>query len=101
MAERGLSVSQTAIPRWVIHYVPEFEKRWMTGFKSAGDAAITLSGIELAHRIRRLGCEYSTRERGSPTITPYTIGPLAPLVSFVVRRVASVLYQREDVRSQF
>src|SRR5271163_1165987 len=28
MAERGLSVSHTSILRWVIHYVPEFEKRW-------------------------------------------------------------------------
>jgi transposase-like protein len=28
MAERGLSVSHTTILRWVIHYVPEFEKRW-------------------------------------------------------------------------
>ena len=26
---------------------------WMTGFKSARNAAITLSGIELAHRIRK------------------------------------------------
>ena len=28
MAERGLGVPYTTIPRWVIHYVPEFEKRW-------------------------------------------------------------------------
>ena len=28
MAERGLSMSHTTILRWVIHYVPEFEKRW-------------------------------------------------------------------------
>jgi putative transposase len=28
MAERGLRVSHTTILRWVIHYVPEFEKRW-------------------------------------------------------------------------
>ncbi len=28
MAERGLPVSHTAILRWVIRYVPEFEKRW-------------------------------------------------------------------------
>ncbi len=26
---------------------------WMTGFKSARNAAVTLSGIELAHRIRK------------------------------------------------
>jgi transposase-like protein len=28
MAERGISVSHTTIHRWVIRYVPEFEKRW-------------------------------------------------------------------------
>jgi len=28
MAERGVRVSDTTILRWVIHYVPEFEKRW-------------------------------------------------------------------------
>jgi len=28
MAERGVIVSHTSIHRWVIRYVPEFEKRW-------------------------------------------------------------------------
>jgi transposase-like protein len=28
VAERGFSLSHTTILRWVIHYVPEFEKRW-------------------------------------------------------------------------
>jgi transposase-like protein len=28
MAERGNAVSHTTIHRWVIRYVPEFEKRW-------------------------------------------------------------------------
>ena len=28
MAERSIVVSHTTIHRWVIHYVPEFEKRW-------------------------------------------------------------------------
>jgi hypothetical protein len=28
MAERGIIVSHTTIHRWVIRYVPEFEKRW-------------------------------------------------------------------------
>ena len=27
MAERGLNLSHTTIQRWVIHYVPEFERR--------------------------------------------------------------------------
>ncbi len=119
MAEHGLAVSHTTIVRWVIRYVPEFEKRWsrialatspprwprkitldghapshqalrllrrenpkwkyvlvrscpylnniveqdhrvikrrcasMLGFKSFGNAAITLASIELAHRIHK------------------------------------------------
>ena len=28
MAERGVEVSHTTILRWVIWYVPEFERRW-------------------------------------------------------------------------
>ncbi len=28
MAERGVDVSHTTIMRWVLRYVPEFEKRW-------------------------------------------------------------------------
>src|SRR6185503_21285446 len=28
MVERGLNVSHTTIMRWVVRYVPEFEKRW-------------------------------------------------------------------------
>jgi transposase-like protein len=28
MAERGVVISHTTIMRWVIRYVPEFEKRW-------------------------------------------------------------------------
>ena len=28
MAERGIVVSHTTIMRWVLRYVPEFEKRW-------------------------------------------------------------------------
>jgi transposase-like protein len=28
MAERGIAVSHTTIHRWLIRYVPEFEKRW-------------------------------------------------------------------------
>jgi transposase-like protein len=28
MAERGLGMSHTTILRWVVRYVPEFEKRW-------------------------------------------------------------------------
>ncbi len=28
MSERGISLAQTTILRWVQHYTPEFEKRW-------------------------------------------------------------------------
>ena len=28
MAERGIVVTHTTIMRWVLRYVPEFEKRW-------------------------------------------------------------------------
>ena len=28
MAERGVEVAHTTVLRWVIRYVPEFEKRW-------------------------------------------------------------------------
>jgi len=28
MAERGVEVAHMTILRWVIRYVPEFEKRW-------------------------------------------------------------------------
>jgi transposase-like protein len=28
MAERGVPVSHTTILRWVVHFVPEFERRW-------------------------------------------------------------------------
>jgi hypothetical protein len=28
MAERGVQVAHTTILRWVLHYMPEYEKRW-------------------------------------------------------------------------
>ena len=36
MAERGVTISQTTIMRWVIRYVPEFEKRWNRFARSIG-----------------------------------------------------------------
>jgi transposase-like protein len=106
MAERGIAVSHTTILRWVLRFVPEYERRWgryarppgvswrmdetavnvrggrhylyravdkvgksvaveqdhraikqrcapMLGLKSFCSAAITLAGIELAHRVRK------------------------------------------------
>jgi len=28
MAERGVAVSHTTILRWVLRYIPEYERRW-------------------------------------------------------------------------
>jgi transposase-like protein len=66
MAERGIQVAHSTILRSVTRFVPEFEKlnniveqdhraikrrcASMAGFKSS---AITIAGIELAHRIRK------------------------------------------------
>src|SRR6266849_7186974 len=36
MAERGVIISHTTIMRWVIRYVPEFEKRWNRFARSIG-----------------------------------------------------------------
>jgi transposase-like protein len=35
MGERGEAVSHTTIMRWVLRYVPEFEKRWSRYARSA------------------------------------------------------------------
>jgi len=36
MAERGVTISHTTIMRWVIRYVPEFDKRWNRFARSIG-----------------------------------------------------------------
>jgi transposase-like protein len=36
MAERGLSIAHTTIMRWIHHYAPEFERRWIRFTRSAG-----------------------------------------------------------------
>src|SRR5580693_7720816 len=38
MAERGVTISHTTIMRWVIRYVPEFEKRWNRFARSLGSS---------------------------------------------------------------
>jgi len=72
MAERGINLTHTTILRWVQRYVPEFEKKWsrfarpvgmswrvvetyirVLGLKRFETAAITVSGIELIHKIRK------------------------------------------------
>jgi transposase-like protein len=38
MAVRGVIISHTTIMRWVIRYVPEFEKRWNRFARSIGSS---------------------------------------------------------------
>ncbi len=38
MAERGIAVSHTTILRWVLRYVPEFEKRWARYAQAVGSS---------------------------------------------------------------
>jgi transposase-like protein len=38
MAERGIVVSHTTIMRWVLHYVPEYERRWARFARSPGSS---------------------------------------------------------------
>ena len=38
MAERGVAVSHTTILRWVLRYVPEYEKRWARHARPVGDS---------------------------------------------------------------
>lgn len=38
MAERGVEVSHTTILRWVVRYVPEFEKRWNRHARRVGSS---------------------------------------------------------------
>jgi hypothetical protein len=56
MAERGIDLAHTTILRWTQHYVPKFEKQWvypMRGFKRFDNAAVAISGIELAQKIKK------------------------------------------------
>src|SRR6266446_6499934 len=38
MAERGIAVSHTTIHRWVIRYVPEYERRWSRFARAPGSS---------------------------------------------------------------
>src|SRR5271165_243642 len=38
MAERGVTVAHSTILRWVIRYVPEFEKRWSRDARRIGSS---------------------------------------------------------------
>src|ERR1700676_2827805 len=86
LAERGVVVSHTTIYRWVQQYVPEFDRRWsryakavhraikgrcapMLSLKSFRTAAITLAGVELAHRIRK--GQFSLRPGAAPELSSF------------------------------
>jgi transposase-like protein len=38
MAERGVALVHTTILRWVLRYVPDFEKRWNQYARRVGDS---------------------------------------------------------------
>lgn len=38
MAERGIRMSHTTILRWVVHYVPQFKKRWNHGARGVNSS---------------------------------------------------------------
>jgi len=38
MAERGIAISHTTIMRWVLRYVPEYERRWSRFAKPVGSS---------------------------------------------------------------
>lgn len=38
MAERGLSLAHTTIMRWVLHYAPEFDRRWKRFARAVGSS---------------------------------------------------------------
>jgi transposase-like protein len=40
MAECGIDLAHTTIPRWVQHYIPEFEKQWQRYLRPVGSSWI-------------------------------------------------------------
>lgn len=69
MAERGIVVSHTTIVRWVLRYVPEYEKRWGRFARPAGSSwRMSVSqqladGIDPSARKRTSG-KYALAARG-------------------------------------
>ena len=45
MAERGVAVTHTTIMRWVLRYVPEYEKRWARLARPIGDSCSSSTDI--------------------------------------------------------
>ncbi len=61
MAERGVGVSHTTIMRWVLHYVPEYERRWARYARCANsswrmdETAIPFAGAGIISTARSIG----------------------------------------------
>jgi hypothetical protein len=80
MAERGVAVSHTTILRWVIRYVPEFEKRWNRWARRvnsswrvdlhlrAGQMALPLSRGRQARQDCGLSASSRSGHRGGPGV---------------------------------
>src|ERR1019366_988905 len=65
MAERGVEVSHTTILRWVVRYVPEFEKRWNRHARRIGSCAWRIPILPvLARNVQT--CERSDSQSCSP-----------------------------------
>lgn len=70
----------------------------MLGFKSSRTAALTLSGIELAHRIRKRQFRLDLGEQGRPAADRCGIGPSSPLS--LCRQVVQVTSLRKCTRTR-
>jgi transposase-like protein len=57
MADRGICVTHTTILRWAQRYLPEFEERWRRYARRFDNAVVTISGIELAEKIKKGQCK--------------------------------------------
>jgi transposase-like protein len=68
MAERGVIISHTTIMRWVIRYVPEFEKRWNRFARSIGSSwrvdETYISKPPLRSADQHCGCRVATAGPG-------------------------------------
>ena len=121
MAERGVAVTHTTIMRWVLRYVPEYEKRWARFARAVGsswrmdETSISIRGR--AHYLYRavdrdgrsvdsLLCGERTMEaaRGffrKPVASPGTVWPrTVNLDGNAASHRAVRLLGREDVRWQ-
>ena len=47
MAEQGIVVSHTTIMRWVLRYVPEYERRWSRYARSPGSSCSASTSLAI------------------------------------------------------